>query len=44
MSSHHDLARFTWHVGPADGQPIAIGYDFAAVENGQVRRLYGFFS
>ncbi|MFB6556346.1 nuclear transport factor 2 family protein [Streptomyces sp. NPDC056405] len=44
VSSHHDLARFTWHVGPADGQPIAIGYDFAAVENGRVRRLYGFFS
>lgn len=44
VSTHHDLARFTWQVGPAGGQPLAVGYDFAAVENGRVRRLYGFFS
>ncbi|MEU8984729.1 nuclear transport factor 2 family protein [Streptomyces sp. NPDC048309] len=44
VTAHHNLARFTWQVGPVGGQPFAVGYDFAAVENGQVRRLYGFFS
>ncbi|MFF7282317.1 nuclear transport factor 2 family protein [Streptomyces griseorubiginosus] len=44
VSTHHDLGRFTWQVGPAGGAPLAVGYDFIAVENGQVRRLYGFFS
>ncbi|WP_210718978.1 nuclear transport factor 2 family protein [Streptomyces galbus] len=44
VSSHHDLGRFTWQVGPAGGAPFAVGYDFVAVEDGRVRRLYGFFS
>ncbi|MFJ9153520.1 nuclear transport factor 2 family protein [Streptomyces sp. NPDC102270] len=44
VSTHHDLGRFTWQVGPAGGAPLAVGYDFIAVENGRVRRLYGFFS
>lgn len=44
VSTHHGLGRFTWQVGPVGGAPFVVGYDFIAVENGQVRRLYGFFS
>ncbi|MFC4034839.1 nuclear transport factor 2 family protein [Streptomyces polygonati] len=44
ISAHHDVARFTWHVGPPGAAPVAVGYDFAAVRDGQVRQLYGFFS
>ncbi|MFE1885195.1 nuclear transport factor 2 family protein [Streptomyces diastatochromogenes] len=44
VSTHHDLGRFSWQVGPAGGAPLAVGHDFIAVENGRVGRLYGFFS
>ncbi|MBO1414201.1 nuclear transport factor 2 family protein [Streptomyces sp. FH025] len=44
ISTHHNLARFTWQCGPAGGAAVATGYDFAEVRDGKVRRLYGFFS
>jgi hypothetical protein len=44
VSAHHNLVRFSWQVGPADGAPLAVGHDFIAVQSGKVRRLYGFFS
>ena len=45
VSTHHGLARFTWHVGPEGAaNPTVVGYDFAVTENGRVKRLYGFFS
>src|SRR5690242_18376552 len=31
VDAHHDVARFTWHLGPHDGEPIVIGFDVAVL-------------
>lgn len=41
--THHDRVRFTWSLGPADGEPIAIGVDFATTaEDGRMQDVTGF--
>jgi hypothetical protein len=42
VDAHHDQARFTWHVGPPGGAPVAVGFDVAVVEGDRIRRIYGF--
>jgi SnoaL-like domain len=40
---HHDRVRFTWSLGPAAGDPVAIGVDFATVaDDGRMRDITGF--
>lgn len=40
---HHDLVRFTWHLGPAGGEALAIGFDVAVLDaDGRVRSVHGF--
>lgn len=34
--------RFSWSLGPADGQPIARGTDFAVVADGRLAQVTGF--
>jgi SnoaL-like domain len=44
INTHHDLALFAWHLGPADGTPpVATGYDAVQFERGKVCQVYGFF-
>jgi SnoaL-like domain len=38
VDGHHDIARFTWHLGDA----VAIGFDVVVLENGKIRQVLGF--
>ncbi len=32
-----------WHLGPADGEPIVIGFDVAVLDpSGQISSVHGF--
>ena len=44
VDTHHNQARFTWHLGPAgDGEPVVIGFDVAVVNrDGRIRAVHGF--
>jgi hypothetical protein len=43
IDAHHDLARFTWHLGPPGApEPVVIGFDVAVADNGRLRDVYGF--
>jgi hypothetical protein len=44
VDSHHNQARFTWHLGPADGgEPVVIGFDVAVLDPaGQITNVLGF--
>jgi hypothetical protein len=43
VDAHHDIARFTWQLGPAGGEPIVVGFDVAAFDgDGRIARVYGF--
>ena len=40
---HHDRMRFTWSLGPAAGEPVAVGVDFATIaDDGRMRTVTGF--
>jgi SnoaL-like domain len=41
--AHHDNVRFTWLLTPQDGEPIAIGVDFAELaQDGRLCKVTGF--
>lgn len=43
LDAHHDVVRFTWHLGPAGAEPVVIGFDVAEVaEDGRLERVHGF--
>jgi hypothetical protein len=44
VDAHHDQARFTWHLGAADGgEPVVIGFDVAVLDPaGQITNVLGF--
>ena len=46
LDAHHDVVRFTWHLGPegSDGaEPVVIGFDVAEIaEDGRLRTVHGF--
>jgi hypothetical protein len=44
VDAHHNQARFTWHLGPADGgEPVVIGFDVAVLDpSGQITNVLGF--
>lgn len=42
VDSHHDLARFTWELGPAGGEAIVVGFDVAVLSDGRLRQVHGF--
>ncbi|MFI6901385.1 nuclear transport factor 2 family protein [Nonomuraea sp. NPDC050394] len=43
VDAHHDIARFTWHLGPEGAEPPAIGFDVAVIgEDGRIARVLGF--
>ncbi|GAB2463187.1 nuclear transport factor 2 family protein [Streptosporangium sandarakinum] len=43
VDAHHDVARFTWHLGPEGGEAIVIGFDVAVLtEDGRIREVHGF--
>lgn len=43
VDANHNQARFTWHLGPAGGEPVVIGFDVAVSDgNGQLSSVHGF--
>lgn len=41
--AHNDRLRFSWHLAPADGAPIALGTDFARIApDGRMQEVTGF--
>jgi len=43
VDAHHGQARFTWGLGPANAEPLVIGFDVAvAAEDGRLRTVLGF--
>ncbi|MEV5827599.1 nuclear transport factor 2 family protein [Spirillospora sp. NPDC052242] len=43
VDAHHDIARFTWHLGPEGGEPVVIGFDVAVVgADGRISQVLGF--
>jgi hypothetical protein len=39
---YDDNLRFSWELGPADGEALIKGTDFAALENGRLKSVCGF--
>lgn len=44
VDTHHDIARFTWHLAPAEAaEPVAVGFDVVKADHdGRVSAVYGF--
>ena len=43
VDAHHRQARFSWALGPAGGEPVALGFDVAvAAEDGRLATVLGF--
>ena len=41
--AHNDVARFSWHLAPEDGERLATGHDFAVVAaDGRLSSVTGF--
>jgi len=43
IDAHHDVARFTWGLGPEGAEPIFIGFDVVTTgADGRIRTVTGF--
>lgn len=43
VDSHHAQLRFQWGLGPADAEPVAIGFDVIVLgADGLIQSVYGF--
>lgn len=43
VDAHHDVARFTWELGPAGGESLVVGFDvMTAAEDGRIATVVGF--
>ncbi|GAB2970450.1 nuclear transport factor 2 family protein [Amycolatopsis acidiphila] len=43
VDGHHDIARFSWYLGPEGApEPLAIGFDVVRVEDGKIKQVLGF--
>ncbi len=43
VDAHHNLARFTWELGPAGGEALIVGFDvLVAGPDGLVESVLGF--
>jgi hypothetical protein len=43
VDSHHEQARFTWHLGQPGEEPVVIGFDVAERDgDGRIRQVLGF--
>ncbi|MFI0453395.1 nuclear transport factor 2 family protein [Actinomadura sp. 6N118] len=43
VDAHHDLARFTWELGPANAEAVVVGFDVAVfAEDGRIDTVHGF--
>jgi hypothetical protein len=43
LDTHHDVARFGWGLGPADAEPLIIGFDVVVTDpDGRIESVLGF--
>lgn len=43
VDAHHDQARFQWGLGPADAEPVVIGFDVVVTDaDGRFEHVLGF--
>jgi hypothetical protein len=43
VDANHNQARFTWHLGPSEGEPIVIGFDVVVLDgDGRIASVHGF--
>jgi hypothetical protein len=43
VDGHHDIARFTWHLGPPGDAEIVTGFDVIAIgADRRIRQIHGF--
>ncbi|MCX4748053.1 nuclear transport factor 2 family protein [Kitasatospora sp. NBC_01287] len=43
VDAHHNLARFTWDLGPAGAEALVVGFDvLEATEDGLIGAVHGF--
>ncbi|SBT40296.1 nuclear transport factor 2 family protein [Micromonospora auratinigra] len=43
VDAHHDIARFTWLLGPEGGEPLVVGFDVAVLTaEGAIAAIHGF--
>jgi SnoaL-like domain len=43
VDANHNQARFTWHLGPAGGEPVVIGFDVVVLSgDGRIAAVHGF--
>jgi hypothetical protein len=43
VDAHHELARFTWELGPREGEALVVGFDVIVFDGeGRVRAVLGF--
>lgn len=42
VDAHHDIARFTWNLGPAGAEDLVVGFDVAVIVDGRISTVHGF--
>ncbi|GAA1963853.1 nuclear transport factor 2 family protein [Kitasatospora viridis] len=43
VDGHHQQARFTWNLGPADGEALVVGFDVVTSDaEGRIATVLGF--
>lgn len=43
VDEHHRQARFGWALGPADGEPLVLGFDVVRLDrDGRIETVLGF--
>lgn len=43
VDAHHNIARFTWNLGPEGEEALVVGFDVAVLdEDGRISNVHGF--
>jgi hypothetical protein len=43
LDTHHDIARFSWGLGPVGAEPVVIGFDVVITDaEGRIQDVLGF--
>ncbi len=43
VDAHHDIARFTWELGPEGGEALVVGFDVLVADaDGRIAGVHGF--
>jgi hypothetical protein len=42
VDAHHDVARFSWGLGPAGEEPLVVGFDVVTTRRDRISSVVGF--